>query len=270
VANIYNNIVLNNTAAIGADFHVRNDWNNNYIPSPVYLFNNDFNFPEGIHITIPIPIDGSNIDNLDPLFVNAANGDYHLQEGSPCINAGNNSAPEIPAADKDGNPRIVGTAVDIGAYEYQGFVSPTAAFSAEPVFGIAALTVQFMDQSSGSVDFWEWNFGDGSPSSAEQNPSHIYSTPGIYSVSLTVYGDSESDIETKTDYIAVISPGTPDLVGKIKDFHSMKFGENISLSLQVENLGSEDACDFKIELYHSADGYTLGTLVDESLIKGCL
>ncbi len=52
----------------------------------------------------------------DPLFVTA--GDFHLLEGSPCINAGTNLPWMIGATDLDGNPRSYDGRVDMGCYEY--------------------------------------------------------------------------------------------------------------------------------------------------------
>ena len=57
----------------------------------------------------------------DPLF--QADG-YHLQQGSPCIDVGDNGAAGLPAKDIDGSPRIIdgdnngSTIVDMGADEY--------------------------------------------------------------------------------------------------------------------------------------------------------
>ncbi|MHC4316199.1 MAG: choice-of-anchor Q domain-containing protein, partial [Planctomycetota bacterium] len=58
--------------------------------------------------------------NANPLFVEPAIGDYHLLPDSPCIDAGYNPAvPPSVVTDLDGNPRITGGTVDMGAYELQ-------------------------------------------------------------------------------------------------------------------------------------------------------
>jgi hypothetical protein len=65
------------------------------------------------------PMGGTgNIYYEDPLFVDEANGDLHLQPSSPCIDAGDNSAPALPTTDIDGNARIINGTVDMGADEY--------------------------------------------------------------------------------------------------------------------------------------------------------
>lgn len=65
----------------------------------------------------------------DPLFTDAANGNYTLKSGSPCINAGNNAA-NTTTTDLAGKSRISGSAIDMGAYEYRptrGYVKLGAA-----------------------------------------------------------------------------------------------------------------------------------------------
>jgi hypothetical protein len=67
----------------------------------------------------PLPADGVGNVTEDPLFVDPLNGDFSLQPASPCINAGNNdSLTTTNTTDLDGNPRISGVAVDVGAYEF--------------------------------------------------------------------------------------------------------------------------------------------------------
>jgi PKD repeat protein len=79
---------------------------------------------------------------------------------------------------------------------------PVADFTAIPTEGEAYLVVEFTDTSTGIITSWSWDFGDDC-SSAEQNPSHEYLTPGTYTISLTVTGPGGSDIEVKEDYIVV-------------------------------------------------------------------
>jgi hypothetical protein len=57
----------------------------------------------------------SNQDNTDPLLVNPAIPDFHLQAGSPAVNAG--TTVSTVTDDMDGNSRPQGGAYDIGAYE---------------------------------------------------------------------------------------------------------------------------------------------------------
>ncbi len=85
--------------------------------------------------------------NVDPLFVDAINDDLRLQSTSPAINAGNNASLPADSRDLDGdgntteaipfdiarNPRVNGTNVDMGAFE---FVQNSA-----PVLNDTTLTV---------------------------------------------------------------------------------------------------------------------------------
>jgi PKD repeat protein len=69
---------------------------------------------------------------------------------------------------------------------------PTAAFRAQPSAGTAPLPVTFTDQSKdsdGQVVAARWDFGDGA-TSTERNPTHLYTAPGKFVVTLTATDDN--------------------------------------------------------------------------------
>ena len=86
-----------------------------------------------------------------------------------------------------------------------GPVAPVASFTTTPASGIAPLNVTFTDTSTGLVDTWSWSFGDGSVS-ALQSPSHGYTTPGVYTVSLTVTGPSGTNTSSVPAAVTVTAP----------------------------------------------------------------
>jgi PKD repeat protein len=89
---------------------------------------------------------------------------------------------------------------------YISIPAQEADFSAAPVTGNVPLGVTFTDNSTGlSITTWIWDFGDGNISEygVRTDPFHIYSSPGTYSVNVTVIATGGSDIEIKTNYIAV-------------------------------------------------------------------
>jgi uncharacterized protein (TIGR02145 family) len=81
-------------------------------------------------------------------------------------------------------------------------IPPTAAFTALETEITEGQRIDFIDESLNIPAQWNWDFGDGG-SSTSQHPSYGYSTPGIYSVTLTVSNASGSDTEKKVNYITV-------------------------------------------------------------------
>jgi len=110
--NIYNNILWGNSATTGGDLYVDNDADGNGTASTVNLFNNDYT---DFDSNLGTNLSQANNLNQDPLLT----ANFHLQAGSPCIDAGTATAPSLPATDFDGEPRTSGSAPDIGADEVQ-------------------------------------------------------------------------------------------------------------------------------------------------------
>ncbi len=74
--------------------------------------------------------------------------------------------------------------------------SPSLQVSDDPESGTVPLTVQFTspgtDTSGNPITSWNWDFDDGTTSTA-QNPSHTYNSPGSYFPSLTAFSASSPD-----------------------------------------------------------------------------
>lgn len=75
---------------------------------------------------------------------------------------------------------------------------------------VSNLTVNFTDTSTdsdGTIELWDWDFGDSSNNSSVENPTHTYSTSGSYTVSLTVT-DDKGATNTTTSLVSVSEPDT--------------------------------------------------------------
>jgi PKD repeat protein len=90
---------------------------------------------------------------------------------------------------------------------------PTAGFTVLPVSPAVNQNVQFSDASTGDPTSWSWTFGDGGTSTA-QNPSHVYSAAGTFTVTLTAGSLGGSDTVSHT---VTVNPaaGTPSFGGNI-------------------------------------------------------
>ncbi|MBN2186059.1 MAG: hypothetical protein JW732_01245 [Dehalococcoidia bacterium] len=111
-AEIYNSIIYGNTANPGADVTIATTT----ASSSTEIHYSDIgnvNHRSGTY-------NSSNLISASPLFLDPANKDFHLGFTSPCIDGGTTAVPDppgMPATDFEGNPRVLGAAPDIGAYE---------------------------------------------------------------------------------------------------------------------------------------------------------
>lgn len=80
---------------------------------------------------------------------------------------------------------------------------PDAGFSASPtVLTLMDGPVNFLDNSSGNIVSWDWNFGDGAANAGGSNPSHAYENLGSFVVTLIVT-DNNGCVDTVQDTIKV-------------------------------------------------------------------
>lgn len=109
--------------------------------------------------------------------------------------------------------------------------APVAKFSLTPQSGTAGLTTfTFYDESTGGVLSRQWSFGDGGTSSAFAT-THLYTSPGQYTVTLTVTGASASSSTSKSITVNAQTPVTPPVSASFNaSTQSAQIGQSVTFT----------------------------------------
>ena len=87
-----------------------------------------------------------------------------------------------------------------------GGAAPTVEASADKTSGPAPLEVAFSADGSDDVVTYHWDFGDGTGTSLDQNPTHRYMTKGTYTATVTV---TDGAGKTGTDSVVITVADPP-------------------------------------------------------------
>lgn len=122
----------------------------------------------------------------------------------------NTAASTVPGAMQSGERAGGEVDTNLGGPPAAG--TPETDFSASMTLGDAPFDVSFTDLSNQIPTGWAWNFGDGGIS-FDQHPSHQYTTPGEYTVSLTATNPNGSHTRVQPNLIFVPEPSFTALMG---------------------------------------------------------
>lgn len=144
-----------------------------------------------------------NISGCVPLSVNFINESTNgptsfvwlLPGGTPNFSTEINPSVQYNLAGTYGVTLIASNSIGIDTFVQEALISvnavPVATFSVD----VNDLTVNFNNESQNGASY-EWQFGD-SNSSADENPSHIYTTAGNYPVTLIATNECGSNMNTQ-------------------------------------------------------------------------
>jgi PKD repeat protein len=133
-----------------------------------------------------------------------------------------------------------------GTFNLIGNLAPAVDFTADTTTGLAPLSVNFTNLTTGDATNYAWAFGDGNTSTSK-DASNTYATAGTYTVTLTAIGPGGTNSLTKVGLVVVTNPPLPTV-----DFAAAPRAGLAPLTVYFTNLTS-GATDF---LWSFGDGQT--------------
>jgi hypothetical protein len=157
-------------------------------PASIVADYNDYNVATVSDLGGPGSLTSNHVyDNVDPQFVNAGAGDYHLAAASPLVDQ--DPAPlgalETPV-DFDGHPRIINGARDLGAFER--LVAPTATTGGASAITGTRGTVAGVVNPGGAQAMWHVVFGPTSAYGSSTTDSPLNASGADQPVSTVLTG----------------------------------------------------------------------------------
>ena len=155
------------------------------------------------------------------MFINAADGDYHLQSDSLCIDAGDNSVVDANYPDLDGNARIMDgdgdgmAVVDMGPYEFNQNTAPVADAGVDQVVyawidGMAEVGLDGSGSFDADGDELDYFWFEGDEQIATGVDPNVQLSVGEHIIELIV-NDGSEDSEPNAVVITVIGPAQADV-----------------------------------------------------------
>lgn len=118
---------------------------------------------------------------------------FHIFTSSSCGQPGNQYTVKVTA--KNGCDSTAATVNNIKIFKkpVANFSSPASACTSVPVLFTNTTIESYNQPNCNRATIYEWNFGDGTPNSTNQNPSHTYIATGNYTVQLIATGQCGND-----------------------------------------------------------------------------
>jgi serine protease AprX len=132
-----------------------------------------------------------------------------------------------------------------------------------------ALAVTFTDSSTtpaGAITDWAWNFGDGNTSSL-QSPTHSYSAPDTYDVSLTV-NDSDGETDTVSQQVAVADTPSSEYCDSQGNNNDYEWVSQVDVGTFSNSSNASGYSDFTSMIINLSAGQSYATTLSPGFTSG--